>query len=47
MSGPVVGSMTGYWIMYGGWRWLMWAITLMAAVNWVLLVSLTEETFAP
>lgn len=47
MAGPVLGSMLGYWILYGGWRWLYGAITIMAALNWVLLVSLTQETFAP
>lgn len=47
MTGPVLGSMLGYWIVYGGWRWLHWTISIMAGANWVLLVSLTQETFAP
>ena len=47
MSGPVLGSMLGYWILYGGWRWLHWTIMIMAGINWILLVSLTQETYAP
>ena len=39
--------MTGYWILYGGWRWLFYAITIMAFTNFVLFVTLTEETYAP
>lgn len=47
MSGPVLGSMLGYWILFGGWRWLFWSMTFMALANWALLISLTDETFAP
>lgn len=46
-TGPVLGSMLGYWILYGGWRWLFYALTIMAAVNFVVLVTQTRETYAP
>lgn len=36
-----------YWILYGGFRWLYGAITIMAAVNYVLLLLFTQETYAP
>jgi hypothetical protein len=39
--------MFGYWIVFGGWRWLHWAITILGGVNWVLLVFFARETFAP
>ncbi|ORX36494.1 major facilitator superfamily domain-containing protein [Kockovaella imperatae] len=47
MAGPVLGSMLGYWILYGGWRWLFYAITIMALINFILFLWLTEETYAP
>ncbi|KAL1405713.1 hypothetical protein Q8F55_007383 [Vanrija albida] len=47
MAGPPLGSMFGYWIVFGGWRWLQWAITILGGVNWVLLVLFSSETFAP
>lgn len=47
MAGPPLGSMFGYWIVFGGWRWLHWAITILGGVNWVLLVFFARETFAP
>lgn len=47
MAGPVLGSMIGYWILYGGWRWLFWCMTILSALNLVILICLTEETYAP
>ena len=47
MAGPVLGSMMGYWILYGGWRWLFWTITTMSAINLGLFIILTDETYAP
>jgi MFS family permease len=46
-AGPVMGSMLGYWILFGGWRWLFYALTIMAALNWVILATQTQETYAP
>lgn len=46
-AGPILGSMLGYWILLGGWRWLFGCLTIMAAVNFVLLASFTRETYAP
>lgn len=39
--------MLGYWILFGGWRWLFYSLTIMAAINFVLLVTQTRETYAP
>ena len=39
--------MIGYWILYGGWRWLFYTITILAFINFVLFIAFTEETFAP
>ncbi|ORY29507.1 major facilitator superfamily domain-containing protein [Naematelia encephala] len=47
MAGPVLGSMLGYWILFGGWRWLFWTITILSALNLCLFTALTEETYAP
>lgn len=47
MSGPVLGSMWGYWILYGGWRWLHGSLAIMAGLNWILLALCTQETYAP
>lgn len=47
MSGPVLGTMWGYWILYGGWRWLHGVLAILAGLNWVLLALLTHETYAP
>ncbi|TXT08900.1 hypothetical protein VHUM_03028 [Vanrija humicola] len=47
MMGPPLGSMFGYWIVFGGWRWLHWAITILGGVNWILLNFFARETFAP
>ncbi|CAK9787121.1 putative polyamine transport-related protein [Cutaneotrichosporon oleaginosum] len=46
MTGPVLGSMLGYWILYGGWRWTHGVMAIMAAANFVLL-SFVDETYAP
>lgn len=47
MAGPILGSMLGYWILFGGWRWLFWTITILSAVNLALFIILTNETYAP
>ncbi|RXK41266.1 hypothetical protein M231_01416 [Tremella mesenterica] len=47
MAGPVLGSILGYWILYGSWRWLYGTITILAAANYVLLILFAEETYAP
>ena len=39
--------MLGYWILFGGWRWLFWTITILSAVNLALFIILTNETYAP
>ncbi len=39
--------MMGYWILFGGWRWLFWTITILSAINLTLFILLTKETFAP
>jgi len=39
--------MLGYWLLYGGWRWLFWTLTILAAVNLVAFIFLCEETYAP
>jgi DHA1 family multidrug resistance protein-like MFS transporter len=46
-AGPVLGSMLGYWILYGGWRWTFWTITFLAAINLILIITLMRETYAP
>ncbi|GFZ42665.1 hypothetical protein JCM24511_00382 [Saitozyma sp. JCM 24511] len=46
MAGPVLGSMLGYWILFGGWRWLFWTITILAALNTALLMIGASETNA-
>jgi len=46
-AGPVMGSMLGYWILFGGWRWLFYALTIMAALNLVFLITQAQETYAP
>jgi DHA1 family multidrug resistance protein-like MFS transporter len=45
-AGPVLGSMLGYWILFGGWRWLFWTITILAALNTALLMIGASETNA-
>jgi DHA1 family multidrug resistance protein-like MFS transporter len=47
MAGPVLGSALGYWILFGGWRWLFGTIAIMSAANLMLFITLTEETCAP
>lgn len=47
ISGPVFGSMWGYWILYGGWRWLSGVMAILAGLNWLLLCVCTQETYAP
>lgn len=39
--------MIGYWVLYGGWRWLFGCLTLMAFANFILLATYTRETYAP
>jgi hypothetical protein len=39
--------MIGYWLLFGGWRWLFRALTIMAAANLVLFICMTQETYAP
>ncbi|RSH77130.1 uncharacterized protein EHS24_003760 [Apiotrichum porosum] len=47
MLSPVIATMVGYWVLYGGWRWLLWTPVILAAFNWFLLLIATEETYAP
>lgn len=47
MTGPVLGSMLGYWILFAGWRWTHGVMALMAAANWILLICLVQETYTP
>jgi len=39
--------MMGHWILYRGWCWLFWTITILSALNLGLFILLTKETYAP
>ena len=39
--------MLGYWLLYGGWRWLFWTLTIMCGINLALFIFCTQETYAP
>lgn len=42
--GPIVGGFTAE---YAGWRWVLWAMTLVSALFWVVGTLLIPETYAP
>ena len=46
-AGPVLGSMLGYWILFGGWRWLMWTIVILSSINYGLILIFGRESYAP
>lgn len=39
--------MLGYWLLFGGWRWNFGLMSILAAINFVAMVFLMEETYAP
>jgi DHA1 family multidrug resistance protein-like MFS transporter len=45
-AGPVLGSMLGYWILAGGWRWLFRTLLILASANTCLFVFSAAETNA-
>lgn len=47
MAGPVLGSMLGYWILFGGWRWELWFMVIASGLNFALLLCFSQETYAP
>lgn len=47
MAGPVLGSMLGFWILFGGWRWPLWFIVISSGLNFILLSMFSQETYAP
>ncbi|ODN97381.1 hypothetical protein L198_03945 [Cryptococcus wingfieldii CBS 7118] len=47
MGGPVIGNMVGYWLLFGGWRWAYYFITILSALNLTLLCLILRETYAP
>lgn len=40
----MIGSMAGYWILFGGWRWLFWCISILAGLNMILFIVVAGET---
>lgn len=36
--------MLGYWILFGGWRWLFWCISILAGLNMLLFIVVAGET---
>lgn len=47
MLGPILGSMLSSWILYAGWRWIFWALTMAVGINTIAVVCLMEETYSP
>lgn len=47
MLGPVLGSMLGAWILYAGWRWIFWVLTIAIAINTVGITFGMRETYSP
>ena len=41
------GNMLGYWILFLGWRWEFWFMTIFSGVNVVLFLIFMRETYAP
>ncbi|KIR32641.1 hypothetical protein I304_05432 [Cryptococcus deuterogattii CBS 10090] len=47
ISGPIIGNMVGYWLLFGGWRWAYYFMTIVAFLNFILMVLFLRETYAP
>ncbi|WWC60184.1 uncharacterized protein I303_102749 [Kwoniella dejecticola CBS 10117] len=47
LSGPILGNMLGYWLLYFGWRWAYYFMTIVATLNTILLLVVMRETYAP
>lgn len=43
----MIGSMLGYWLLFLGWRWLFYFLTIIATLNLIFLYTCTQETYAP
>ncbi|POS70299.1 hypothetical protein DHEL01_v211309 [Diaporthe helianthi] len=42
--GPIIGGFTAE---YAGWRWVMWVMTLVSGLFWIVGTLLIPETYAP
>ncbi|WVQ64792.1 uncharacterized protein L199_002961 [Kwoniella botswanensis] len=47
LSGPILGNMLGYWLLYFGWRWAYYFMTILSTLNTILLILVMRETYAP
>ncbi|WVF67123.1 hypothetical protein IAT40_001868 [Kwoniella sp. CBS 6097] len=47
IAGPVIGNMIGYWLLFFGWRWAYYFMTIVATLNTILMVTVMRETYAP
>ncbi|WWD16614.1 hypothetical protein CI109_101042 [Kwoniella shandongensis] len=47
MAGPVLGNMLGTWFLFFGWRWPYYFMTIVSAVNTVVMILVMRETYAP
>ncbi|KAK5113215.1 hypothetical protein LTR62_003551 [Meristemomyces frigidus] len=46
--GPEVGPVMGGFInQFTNWRWSFWVLVIWAAVQWILILLLVPETYAP
>nr|XP_019050254.1 hypothetical protein I302_00680 [Kwoniella bestiolae CBS 10118]OCF29184.1 hypothetical protein I302_00680 [Kwoniella bestiolae CBS 10118] len=47
LAGPILGNMLGYWLLFFGWRWAYYFMTILSTLNTILLIAVMRETYAP
>ncbi|OCF30330.1 hypothetical protein I316_08034 [Kwoniella heveanensis BCC8398] len=47
IAGPVIGNMVGYWLLFFGWRWAYYFMTIVVTLNTILMITVMRETYAP
>ena len=47
MSGPVLGSLIGNYLVLAGWQWTFRFMTILVGINTVAVIMFMDETYAP
>lgn len=47
MSGPVLGSIIGNYLVLAGWQWTFRFMTILVGINTVAVIVFMDETYAP